>query len=106
MKMFMAIFALVVACGLNWIVTCGIVNLITLCFGLVFKWRIATGIWFIIIILKSIFNVTVKKELMLRSNSPLLAAERKAIKRTGGTKGAGSEATCTFHLNPRNLTGG
>lgn len=47
--------------GLSWIVTCGVIKLITMCFGLTFKWSIATGIWLIICILKSIFNVTVKK---------------------------------------------
>lgn len=47
--------------GLSWIVTCGIIKLITMCFGLTFKWSIATGIWLIICLLKSIFNVTVKK---------------------------------------------
>lgn len=30
-------------------------------FGLTFKWSIATGIWLIICILRSVFNVTVKK---------------------------------------------
>ena len=49
--------------GLSWIATCGIVYLITLCFGWTFKWSIATGIWLLMIILRSIFknNVTVKK---------------------------------------------
>lgn len=48
--------------GLSWIVTCGIIKLITMCFGLTFKWSIATGIWLVICILKSIFNVTVKSK--------------------------------------------
>ena len=48
-------------CGLSWITTCGIIKLITMCFGLTFKWSIATGIWLIICILRSIFNITVKK---------------------------------------------
>ena len=48
--------------GLSWIVTCGIIKLITMCFGWTFKWSIATGIWLIICILKSIFNVTVKNK--------------------------------------------
>lgn len=47
--------------GLSWIVTCGIIKLITMCFGLTFRWSIATGIWLVICILSSIFNVTVKK---------------------------------------------
>lgn len=46
----------------SWIVTCGIIKLITMCFGWTFKWSIATGIWLIICILRSIFNVTVKNK--------------------------------------------
>lgn len=48
--------------GISWIATCGIIKLITMCFGWEFSWAIATGIWLIICILKSIFNVTVKKD--------------------------------------------
>lgn len=57
-----AILLLAVCCGLSWIATCGIVKLITICFDLQFSWDIATGIWMIICILRSIFRVTVKKE--------------------------------------------
>lgn len=59
-KILVVILFLVVAYGLSWVVTCGIVKLITLCFGLTFKWSVATGIWLMICILKSIFNVDVK----------------------------------------------
>ena len=52
---------LVLCYGISWIVTCGIIKLITLCFGLTFKWSIATGIWLIICLLRSIFRVTVRK---------------------------------------------
>lgn len=56
------VLLILAACyGLSWIVTCGIIKLITMCFGLTFKWSIATGIWLVICILRSIFNVTVKK---------------------------------------------
>ena len=53
---------LVVLYGISWIVTCGIIKLITMCFGWKFSRAIATGIWLIICILKSIFSVTVKKD--------------------------------------------
>ena len=53
---------LVSAYGLSWIVMCGIIKLITMCFGWTFKWSIATGIWLIICVLRSIFNVTVKNK--------------------------------------------
>lgn len=57
-----AIAILAVCYGLSWIVTCGIIKLITMCFGWTFKWIVATGIWLIICILRSIFNVTVKNK--------------------------------------------
>ena len=56
------ILLLSVCYGISWIVTCGIIKLITMCFGWEFSLAIATGIWLIICILKSIFNVTVKKD--------------------------------------------
>ena len=54
------ILLLSVCYGISWIATCGLIKLITMCFGLKFSWAIATGIWLIICILKSIFNITVK----------------------------------------------
>lgn len=44
--------------GLSWLVTCGLIKLITICFGWTFKWSIATGIWLITVILRSIFKST------------------------------------------------
>ena len=48
---------------LEWIITVGIIKLITMCFGWTFKWSVATGIWLIICILQSIFknNVDIKR---------------------------------------------
>ena len=56
------LFIFAIGYGLSWIVTCGIIKLITLCFGLTFKWSVATGIWLAMILLKSVFksNTTVK----------------------------------------------
>lgn len=57
------IIAILVAIyGISWIITCGIIKLITMCFGLTFKWNIATGIWFVILLLKEIFSVTVNTQ--------------------------------------------
>lgn len=41
---------------IGWAVTCGIIYLITACFGLGFSWPVATGIWLILLILKSVFK--------------------------------------------------
>ena len=58
-----AVILLFILCGgISWIITCGIIKLITMCFGLEFSWAISTGIWLIICILRSIFNVTVRKD--------------------------------------------
>ena len=56
------IIILALAYGASWIATCGVIKLITLCFGWTFKWSVATGIWLIICLLRGIFNVTVKNK--------------------------------------------
>lgn len=47
----------------SWLVTCGLIKLITMCFGWDFTWAMATGVWLIFLIAKSIFShhTTVKK---------------------------------------------
>ena len=47
--------------GISWICTCGIIKLITLCFGWTFKWSTATGIWLIMFLLSNVFKTTIKK---------------------------------------------
>lgn len=42
--------------AISWLVTCGIIYLICLCFGWGFNLLYATGIWFIICLLKNIFS--------------------------------------------------
>jgi uncharacterized membrane protein YgaE (UPF0421/DUF939 family) len=60
------LFALLIIAALyaiSWITTCGVIYLITLCFNWTFSWGIATGVWLVMAILRSVFksNVTVKK---------------------------------------------
>lgn len=31
--------------GISWLITCGLIKLITMCFGWSFSWAVATGIW-------------------------------------------------------------
>ena len=50
------IAALAVALGISWILTCGFVFLITLCFGLTYSWMAATGVWLVLLLLCSVFN--------------------------------------------------
>ena len=48
--------------AISWLITCGIFYLITLCFSLEFSWLTATGVWLVMILLRSIFSVTVKNK--------------------------------------------
>ena len=48
--------------AISWLITCGIFYLITLCFSLKFSWLTATGVWLVMILLRSIFSVTVKNK--------------------------------------------
>lgn len=57
-----SIAILVVLGAISWIITCGIFYLITLCFGLEFSWLTATGVWLVMVLLRSIFSVTVKNK--------------------------------------------
>lgn len=61
MTILISFMFLVIIYGISWIFTCGIIKLITVCFGLSFTWAMATGIWLIILILKSIFHVNINK---------------------------------------------
>lgn len=54
-----ALIILVLIFAFGWIVTCGIIKLITLCFGWTFSWCVATGIWLVMVLLKKVFNITV-----------------------------------------------
>lgn len=51
-----AILMIVFLYFLSWILTCGIIELITVCFGWGFKWTVATGIWLIMCVIQSIFH--------------------------------------------------
>lgn len=53
---FWFVLGAVMLLGTSWLITCGIIKLITWCFGLTFSWPIATGIWLILWLLGSIFK--------------------------------------------------
>lgn len=57
-----AIVIFLVLGAISWLITCGIFYLITLCFSLEFSWLTATGVWLVMILLKSIFNTTNKNK--------------------------------------------
>lgn len=58
-----AVLIFLAVAAVSWIATCGIIYLITLCFGWTFNWLVATGIWLLMFLLRSIFSntTTIKK---------------------------------------------
>ena len=48
---FLNILLFLVITALNWLLTCGIIYLITLCFGWSFSLAIATGIWLVLVLI-------------------------------------------------------
>lgn len=42
----------------SWICTCGVIKLVTMCFGWTFSWRIATGIWLVMCLARTVFKST------------------------------------------------
>ena len=42
--------------AISWLITCGLVKLITLCFGLGFSWLVATGVWLLLILIRGIIK--------------------------------------------------
>lgn len=53
----LALFGFLAICyGVSWLAMCGIIKLITMCFGLSFKWSVATGVWLILCVLKMTFH--------------------------------------------------
>lgn len=54
--MVMAVLLVLGAFVLSYLLTCGSIKLICLCFGLTFSWLIATGIWLVMILLRSVFG--------------------------------------------------
>ena len=59
----LAIVIYLAVCMVSWIATCGIIKLITMCFGWTFSWAWATGIWLVMYLLRATLSdtVTVKK---------------------------------------------
>lgn len=56
LALILAILWCVLLTAISWALTCGVLYLITLCFSIVFSWKIATGIWLILFILTQFFG--------------------------------------------------
>lgn len=45
-----------IVCAFSWLCTCGIIKLITLCFGWAFSWKVATGIWLAMYLFRALLS--------------------------------------------------
>ena len=48
--------------SISWILTCGLIWIISLCFKFTFSWAIATGIWLVMCLFNFGVKVTFKKD--------------------------------------------
>lgn len=53
------ILVVIAGMAVSWALTVGIVYLITLCFGLAFSFKLATGVWLVLTLIGSFFTQTV-----------------------------------------------
>mgnify|MGYP003293189008 CR=1 FL=1 len=51
-EIYLKILCLILATVINYLLTCGAIKLITMCFELNFNWLIATGIWLVLLIIR------------------------------------------------------
>lgn len=58
---FMAVLMIVLAFGVNWLISVGLVWLICLCFDWTFSWGVATGVWLLSILIRGMVEVNIKK---------------------------------------------
>lgn len=49
------VFMVLLGIGLSWIATCLTVKAITWCFGIAFSWKVSTGIWLIVCLIRLAF---------------------------------------------------
>ena len=53
----LAVLIFIAACAVSWIITCGVIKLVTLCFGWTFSWGVASGIWLIMLLIRQVFSM-------------------------------------------------
>lgn len=49
------IFVLISVCSLSWIITCGIIQIIMMCIGLEYRWKVATLLYTVFVMQRLLF---------------------------------------------------
>ena len=55
-KVLVVLLVMIASLGISWLVTVGIIKLITICFGWPFSLLTATGIWLIMMLAREVFK--------------------------------------------------
>ena len=55
-KIMVVVLILSVCAITSWAIVCGVIKLITMCFGIDFSFKVATGIWLTFILIKFYFG--------------------------------------------------
>ncbi len=55
-KVLVVLLVMIASLGISWLVTVGIIKLITICFGWPFSLLTATGIWLIMMLARGVFK--------------------------------------------------
>lgn len=58
----LAVLLLLITGAVSFLITAGIVWVICWAFGFLFTWKLVIGIWAVLFLLRTVFNVTVKKD--------------------------------------------
>lgn len=61
-SVFFVVSIFLLSYGISWIVVCGIVKLLSICFGFAFTWQLATGIWIVLCLLRWVISAAKPNE--------------------------------------------
>lgn len=50
------VIVVIVLMALSWLVTCGVVKVLSMCFSFAYSWKLATGIWLVCLMLRWIIS--------------------------------------------------
>lgn len=53
---FKALLAFMAILFISWILTCGVIRLITMCFDMEYSWGVATGVWLALMLVSGFFK--------------------------------------------------
>lgn len=56
LKILVTILTILAYLFINWLINCLVIYIICLCFGFTFTWKVATGIWLLIIMLRKLLK--------------------------------------------------